>query len=146
MLVYVSYYTTSYTTTCGTFIDRFTVRKKNGVGLVCCLFLFFFFFVLIIKLACFLFLFCVFIQTVVQPTRLSPGSRMSVHPLPVLWENPSQHVSPSHGSRTPNCYSTTLTRGHAPCAAHLHFIPPHSSSSSSSSSPSDRDVQGRIWR
>lgn len=41
MLVYVSYYTTSYTTTCGTFIDRFTVRKKNGVGLVCCLFFFF---------------------------------------------------------------------------------------------------------
>lgn len=46
------------------------------------------------KISCFLFLFRVFIQTVVQPTRLPPGSRMSVHPLPVLSENPSQHVSP----------------------------------------------------
>lgn len=141
MLVYVSYYTTSYTTTCGTFIDRFTVRKKKWgwFGL-----LFVSFFHLDNKISCFLFLFCVFIQTVVQPTRLSPGSRMSVHPLPELWDNPS-HVSPSHGSRTPSCTAQrSLGLTHLRCS--FHFIPPHSSSSSSSSSPSDRDVQGRIWR
>lgn len=141
MLVYVSYYTTSYTTTCGTFIDRFTVRKKNGVGLV------FFFFHLDNKISWFLFLFRVFIQTVVQPAWLSPGSRMSVHPLSPCCRRILPSMYPLHpGRSTPNCYSTTLTRGHTLCAAHLHFIPPHSSSSSSSSSPSDRDVQGRIWR
>lgn len=146
MLVYVSYYTTSYTTTCGTFIDRFTVRKKNGVGLVWLVGLVFFFH-LDNKISCFLFLFRVFIQTVVQPTWLSPGSRMSVHPLPVLSENPFPARIPyTWVLPHPNRYGTTLTRGHALCAAHLHFIPPHSSSSSSSSSPSDRDVQGRIWR
>lgn len=45
MLVYSSYYTTSYTTTCGTFIDRFTIRKKKVS----------FFSILIIKLGGFCF-------------------------------------------------------------------------------------------
>lgn len=112
MLVYVSYYTTSYTTTCGTFIDRFTVRKKNGVGLVW----FFFFFHLDNKISCFLFLFRVF-YTNCSPARsalsgqqdersiLSPCRRRilpSMYPLDL-------------GRSTPNCYSTTLTRGHTLC-------------------------------
>lgn len=108
---------------------------------------FFFFFHLDNKISWFLFLFRVFIQTAVQPAWLSPGSRMSVHPLSPCCRRILPSMYPLHlGRSTPNCYSTTLTRGHTLCAAHLHFIPPHSSSSSSSSSPSDRDVQGRIWR
>lgn len=111
MLVYVSYYTTSYTTTCGTFIDRFTVRKKKWgwFGLLVCLFS-----ILIIKLAVFLFLFRVFIRTAVQPARLSPGSRMSVHPLPVLSENPSQPRIPLH----PGSLHTQLLQHNAHSGSH----------------------------
>lgn len=141
MLVYVSYYTTSYTTTCGTFIDRFTVRKKNGVGLVLVCF---FFFHLDNKISCFLFLFCVFIQTAVQPTRLSPGSRTSVHPLSPCCRRILPSTYPPFPGRS-NSSSTTLTRAHTLCCSFALYSP-HSSSSSSSSSPSDREVQGRIWR